>query len=78
MIIGLSDETKNVSRMRMRSRQGAYAMVAVKLVAYLVMEQISSITRMTFQQVKNYAKRDIDLCCFFHEHFHLFSVPQQL
>jgi hypothetical protein len=67
-----------IHRMRMRSRQGVYAMVAVKLVAYLVMEKVSSMTRMTFQQVKNYAKRDIDLCSFFDEHFHLFSVPQRL
>ena len=67
-----------IHRMRLRSRQGVYATVAVKLVAYLVMEQISAITRMTFQQIKNYAKRDIDLCSFFHEHFHLFSVPQRL
>ena len=50
----------------------------VKLVAYLVMEKASSMTRMTFQQIKNYAKRDIDLCSFFHEHFHLFSVTQRL
>ncbi len=67
-----------IHRMRMRSRQGAYATVAVKLVAYLVMEKISSMTRMTFQQVKNYAKREVHLCSFFHEHFHLFSVPQRL
>ena len=44
-----------IHRMRLRSRQGVYATVAVKLVAYLVMEEVSSITRMTFQQVKNYA-----------------------
>ena len=67
-----------IHRMRLRSRQGVYATVAVKLVAYLVMEKISSMTRMTFQQVKNYAKRDIDLCSFFDEHFHLFPVPQRL
>ena len=64
-------------------------MVAVKLVAYLVMEKVSSMTRMTFQRwssdaiakgqkVKNHAKRDIDLCSFFSEHFHLFTVPQRL
>jgi hypothetical protein len=53
-------------------------MVAVKLVAYLVMEEVSAMTRMTFQQVKNYAKREIDLCSFFDEHFHLFPVPQRL
>ena len=62
----------------MRSRQGVYAMVAVKLVAYLVMEKVSSMTRMTFQQVKNYAKREVDLRSFFDEHFHLFPVPQRL
>ena len=67
-----------IHRMRLRSRQGVYAMVAIKLVAYLVMEMVSSMTRTTFQQVKNYAKRDIDLCSFFSEHFHLFPVPQRL
>ena len=67
-----------IHRMRLRSRQGVYATVAVKLVAYLVMEKVSSMTRMTFQQVKNYAKREIDLCSFFSEHFHLFTVPQRL
>ena len=67
-----------IHRMRLRSRQGVYTTVAVKLVAYLVMEKVSSITRMTFQQVKNYAKREIDLCSFFSEHFHLFTVPQRL
>ena len=67
-----------IHRMRLRGRQGVYAMVAVKLVAYLVMEKVSSMTRMTFQQVKNYAKREIDLCSFFSEHFHLFPVPQRL
>jgi hypothetical protein len=67
-----------IHRMRMRSRQGVYATVAVKLVAYLVMEKLSSMTRTTFQQVKNYAKRDIDLCSFFNEHFHLFPVPQRM
>ena len=67
-----------IHRMRLRSRQGVYATVAIKLVAYLVMEKVSSTTRMTFQQVKNYAKREIDLCSFFSEHFHLFPVPQRL
>jgi hypothetical protein len=65
-------------RMRLRSRQGVYATVAVKLVAYLMMEMVSSMTRMTFQQIKNYAKGEIDLYSFFNEHFHLFPVPQRL
>jgi hypothetical protein len=67
-----------IHRMRPRSREGVNVMVAVKLVAYLVMEKVSAMTRMTFQQVKNYAKREIDLCSFFDEHFHLFPVPQRL
>ena len=67
-----------IHRMRMRSRQGVYATVAVKFVAYLVMEKISSVTRMTFQKIKNHAKREIDLCSFFNEHFRLFPVPQRL
>jgi hypothetical protein len=67
-----------IHRTRPRSRQGVYAMVAVKLVAYLVMEEISAMARMTFQQVKNYAKREIDMCSFFSEHFHLFTVTQRL
>lgn len=67
-----------IHRMRLRSRQGVYVTMAVKLVAYLVMDKVSSMTRMTFQQVKNYAKREIDLCSFFNEHFHLFPVPQRL
>ena len=67
-----------IHRMRMRSRQGVYATVAVKLIAYLVMEKISFVTKMTFQQIKNYAKREIDLCSFFYEHFHLFPAYQRL
>lgn len=67
-----------IHRIRLRSRQGVYATVAIKLVAYLVMEKVSAMTRRTFQQVKNYAKRDIEMGSFFHEHFHLFSATQRL
>jgi hypothetical protein len=53
-------------------------MVGIKLVAYLVMEKLYAMTGLTFQQIKNHAKREIDICSFFREHFHLFPVPQRL
>jgi len=65
-----------IHRIRLRGREGVYAMVAIKLLAYLVMEKLSALTRLTFHQLKNYAKRQIDLCSFFREHFHLFTMPQ--
>jgi hypothetical protein len=65
-----------IHRIRLRGREGVYAMVAIKLLAYLVMEKLSALTRLTFHQLKNYAKRQIDLCSFFREHFHLFTIPQ--
>ena len=51
-------------------------MVAIKLLAYLVMEKLSALTRLTFHQIKNYAKRHIDLYSFYGEHFHLLSSPK--
>lgn len=65
-----------VHRMRMRGRNGVYAMVAVKLLAYLVMEKLSALTHLTFHQIKNYAKRQIDLYSFFCEHFHISIIAQ--
>ena len=50
--------------------------VVLELLAYLVMEKLSALTRLTFHQLKNYAKGHIDLCSFFREHFHLFTIPQ--
>jgi hypothetical protein len=67
-----------IHRIRLRGREGVYGMVAIKLLAYLVMEELSALTRLTFHQIKNYAKRQIDLCSFFGEHFHLCAIPQPL
>jgi len=67
-----------IHRMRLRSRNGVYGMVGIKLVAYLVMEKLYAMTGLTFQQIKNHAKREIDICSFFREHFHLFPIPQHL
>jgi hypothetical protein len=63
-----------VHRIRLRSRQGVYGMVAIKLIAYLVMEKLSSLTGLTFHQIKNRAKREIDMLSFFREHFHCFTI----
>jgi hypothetical protein len=67
-----------IHRMRLRSREGVNATVAIKLLAYLVMEKLSALTGLTFRQIVNHAKRDIDLCSFFTEHFHLSTVAQRL
>lgn len=67
-----------IHRVRLRNRNGVYSMVGIKLVAYLVMENLYAMTRLTFQQIKNHVKREIDICSFFREHFHLFPIPQHL
>ena len=63
-----------IHRMRLRGRQGVYGMVAIKLIAYLVMEKLSSLTGLTFHQIRNCAKREVDMLSFFREHFHSFVV----
>ena len=63
-----------IHRMRLRSREGVNGMIAIKLLAYLVMEKLSALTGLTFRQIMNYVKRKLDLSSFFHEHFHLSTV----
>jgi hypothetical protein len=67
-----------IHRMRLRDRAGVYGMVTIKLFAYLVMEKLSALMKLTFHQVKNHAKREIDLYSFFNEHFHFYDAPQPL
>jgi hypothetical protein len=64
-----------IHRVRLRNRNGVYSMVGIKFLAYLVMEKLYALTGLTFQQIKNHAKREIDICSFFREHFHLFPIP---
>jgi hypothetical protein len=67
-----------IHRMRPRSREGINSMIAIKLLAYLVMEKLSALIGLTFRQIMNYVKRNLDLSAFFHEHFHLSTVHQRL
>ena len=60
-----------IHRIRLRARNGVYGMIAIKLLAYLLMERLSALTKLTFHQIKLYAKREINLWPFFCEHFHL-------
>jgi hypothetical protein len=60
-----------IHRIRLRARNGVYGMIAIKLLAYLLMERLSALTNLTFHQIKLYAKREINLWSFFCEHFHL-------
>jgi hypothetical protein len=54
-----------IHKVRMRDREGVYAMVGIKFVAYLLMEHLSFETGLTFHQLKIKAKREIDICSFF-------------
>ena len=67
-----------IHKVRMRDREGVYAMVGIKLVAYLLMEHLSFQTGLTFHQLKIQAKREIDICSFFSEHFHSLLVSKSL
>ena len=67
-----------IHKVRMRDREGVYAMVGIKVVAYLVMEHLSSQMGLTFHQLKIQAKREIDICSFFSEHFHSLTVSKAL
>ncbi len=59
-----------IHKMRMRSREGVYATIGIKLLAYLLMENLSATSGLTFHQIKIRAKREVDVCSFFKEHFH--------
>ncbi len=67
-----------IHKVRMRDREGVYAMVGIKVVAYLLMENLSFQTGLTFHQLKIKAKREIDICSFFSEHFHSLMVSKGL
>lgn len=67
-----------IHKVRMRGREGVYAMVGIKVVAYLLMEHLSFQTGLTFHQLKIQAKREIDICSFFSEHFHFLTASKGL
>jgi hypothetical protein len=67
-----------IHRVRLRDRAGVHAMVAIKLLAYLLMEKLASLTGLTFHQIKIHAKREINVCSFFNEHFHMATNPKPL
>ena len=67
-----------IHKVRMRDREGVYAMIGIKIVAYLLMEHLSFQTGLTFHQLKIQAKREIDICSFFSEHFHSLMASKGL
>lgn len=67
-----------IHKVRMRDREGVYAMVGIKVVAYFLMEHLSFQMGMTFHQLKIQAKREIDICSFFSEHFHSLMASKRL
>ena len=67
-----------VHRVRLLGREGVYGMIGIKLLGYLLLERISMLSGMTFHQIKVCVKREVDVCSFFGEHFHLCGVPERL
>ncbi len=67
-----------IHKVRMRNREGVYTTICIKVVAYLLMEHLSAQMGLTFHQLKIQAKREIDVCSFFSEHFHSLMVSKAL
>jgi len=67
-----------IHKVRMQDREGVYAMVGIKVLAYLLMEHLSFQTGLAFHQIKIKAKREINICSFFSEHFHSLTVSKGL
>jgi len=63
-----------IHKMRMRCREGVHATIGIKLLAYLLMENLSATSGLTFHQIKIQAKREVGLSSFYREHFHSFMV----
>jgi len=64
-----------VGKMSLRGRAGAAATVAVKVLAYLLLQQIGRGENCTFRQVQMKARKYLDMGSFFSEHFHTARAP---
>jgi len=57
--------------MSLRGREGCYAVIAIKLLAYLIMLHLSRKFHFSLHQLQMEARRKLDMREFFFEHFHL-------
>lgn len=64
-----------VGKMSLRGRAGACATVAVKVLAYLLLQQIGRGENCTFRQAQMKARKYLDMGSFFTEHFHDARAP---
>ena len=56
--------------MRLRGRQGVYATLAIKVIAYLLMLRIGYYSHLTLQQIQMEVSKQLDTQHIFNEHFH--------
>ena len=59
-----------IRQMRLRGRQGVYATLAIKVIAYLLMLRIGYYSHLTRQQIQMEVSKQLDIQHFFNEHFH--------
>jgi len=64
-----------VGKMSLRGRAGASATVAVKVLAYLLLQQVGKGENCTFRQAQMKARKYLDMESFFTEHFHAARAP---
>jgi hypothetical protein len=60
----------HIRQMRLRGRQGVYATLAIKVIAYLFMLKVARKCHFTLQQLQMEVAKQLDIEDFFSEHFH--------
>ena len=64
-----------IQRLSLRGPEGAYATVAIKLLAYVLMTRVAFDCHITLSQLQREARKNLDLHDFFLEHFHRGLAP---
>ena len=59
-----------IRQMRLRGREGVYATLAIKVIAYLFMLRVGRKCHLTLQQLQMEVSKQLDIEDFFSEHFH--------
>ena len=59
-----------IRQMRLRGREGVYATLAIKVIAYLFMLRVGLKCHLTLQQLQMEVSKQLNIEDFFREHFH--------
>ncbi|RMD61161.1 hypothetical protein D6833_08635 [Candidatus Parcubacteria bacterium] len=60
----------HLGSMSLRGREGVYAELAIKVMAYVVMLQVGRKCHLTLSQLQMELRKQLDIEDFFREHFH--------